>query len=371
MSPGVRQLRILNLQPYWDGSHRNFSEGWQRYSQHQWVTLTLPARHWKWRMRHAAIEFAQQVDELDEPFDVVFCTDMLNVAEFKGLVNQKIASLPTVVYFHENQFAYPNQIERERDLHFGFTNFTTALAADGLWFNSKYNRDSFVRALREAAKRWPDYAPNAAIDNVERKSQINYPGIEFDATYIQRRIPAESPLHLLWCARWEHDKNPDDLLAALQILKREKFDFRLSLIGQSFREIPTSIKTIQAEFQQQLVHWGFQKTKSDYWQVLCQADVFTSTAIHEFFGLSAIESIIAGARPMLPDRLSYPEIAELAFGESRPYLYDGTPEDLAEKIMQLDVSKLRSVSELRESILKLHWQQRARDFDTQLVNLIP
>ena len=84
-------------------------------------------------MRHAAVWFAQQVRTLaddERRFDAVFCTDMLNLAEFRGLAPAEIASLPTVVYFHESQLVYPDQSAEERDLHYAFTNFTTAVSAD-------------------------------------------------------------------------------------------------------------------------------------------------------------------------------------------------------------------------------------------------
>ena len=111
-------MNILALEPYYGGSHRAFIDGLSKVSKHNWTLLTLPAHKWKWRMRHSAITFASQVSDLTEKsqsWDLLFCSDMLNLAEFTALAPAKIARLPKVIYFHENQLTYPVRIEDERD----------------------------------------------------------------------------------------------------------------------------------------------------------------------------------------------------------------------------------------------------------------
>jgi len=52
--------------------------------------LTLPAYKWKWRMRHSCLTFARQIAEFgkDCDFDVLWATDMLDVATFRGFTPQ-------------------------------------------------------------------------------------------------------------------------------------------------------------------------------------------------------------------------------------------------------------------------------------------
>ena len=182
-------LRILSLQPYYGESHRQFIDGWVANSRHEWHLLTLPGRHWKWRMRHAAIEFTEQMKalaEAGESFDAIVATDMMNVAELKGLLLTacpEYCRLPLVVYFHENQFAYPSQFgsgspEHQRDQHFGFTNFLSTLVADQVWFNSTYNQTSMLHHLENSGRRWPDYAPKVQVQRLHEKFSVEAPGIE-------------------------------------------------------------------------------------------------------------------------------------------------------------------------------------------------
>ncbi|MHC5144613.1 MAG: tRNA-queuosine alpha-mannosyltransferase domain-containing protein, partial [Planctomycetota bacterium] len=70
----------MTLEAYYGGSHKAFLDGWQAHSEHDFTLLSLPPSKWKWRMRHAAITFAQQVNKLvqaGETWDALFCSDML------------------------------------------------------------------------------------------------------------------------------------------------------------------------------------------------------------------------------------------------------------------------------------------------------
>lgn len=182
-------MRILALQPYNAMSHRAFLEGWQRNSRHTIDVMALPGRHFKWRMRQAPVGFANLLAGRSEqpPFyDALWCTSMLDLATLRG-ISREVQRLPAAVYFHENQLTYPTRYEGQRDLHFGLTNMTTALAAiescqsvgdPCVWWNSAYNRDSFLDALNELIKTMPDEQPAFVVERIRRHSAVHYPGID-------------------------------------------------------------------------------------------------------------------------------------------------------------------------------------------------
>jgi len=344
-------LEVLALQPYFGGSHAQFHHGWLAHSNHSWTTLELPARHWKWRMRHAAIHFSEQIHELTEQgkrWDVIFATDMMNIAELNGLLRRELQDVPIVLYFHENQFVYPNQFGQERDRHFPFTNFISAIAADEIWFNSQFNLDSLIEELGNASRRWPDFRPTSAIETLASKSRIEPPGVEpppLDMTEIcnarEQRAQRGAPIHIVWAARWEHDKNPNRLFDALRLLDDDGVEFRLSVIGQSFRTVPPVFEEIRNRFSDRIVRWGYQESRAEYWRALAEGDVFISTAAHEFFGLSAAEAIAVGTTPLLPNRLAYPELLGYAVQDSadrdqvvESYLYDDVNPEASEMTSQ-------------------------------------
>jgi glycosyltransferase involved in cell wall biosynthesis len=329
-------MRILALEPYYGGSHKAFLDGWTAISKHEWTLLHLPPYKWKWRMRHSAVTFADQVRRLaseGQSWDVIFCSDILNLAEFLGLAPRAVQALPAILYFHENQLTYPVRFESERDYQFAVTNMTSALAAASVWFNSVFHRDSFLDALAAFLRKMPDYQSLEAVERIRDKAVVYSPR----ANAVRRRGGRESgPMRILWAARWEHDKNPEDFFEALKILKSRDVAFRINVIGEQFREAPEAFERARQYFTEHIDRWGYQKRRAEYEEALTQADVFVSTAQHEFFGITAVEAILAGAYPILPKRLAYPEILRLGDDERvEEFFYDGSPTDLAGKLAAL------------------------------------
>ena len=358
-------MKILALEPYYGLSHRSFIDGWRSHSCHEFTLLTLPPNKWKWRMRHAAITFAEQTAELlenGEKFDAVFCSDMLNLAEYLGLCPQ-LNGAPVVAYFHENQLTYPVRFEAERDCQYVLTNMTTMLAADAVWFNSEFHRDEFLVALKKFFKRMPDNQPVAAVDGIYEKTAVHRPGVYPFADRAERKA---GPMRVLWAGRWEHDKNPEDFFAAMKKLKVGGVDFRLSVVGEKFAEMPKVFDWAKEYFVDEIDHFGFLPSIEDYQKVLSETDVFVSTANHEFFGISALEAISAGNYPVLPNRLAYPEIiGKVAGGLEDEFLYDGCVETLVEKLAGL--AKRMEDGRLFDEGVSL--VEKAREFCFQ--NLVP
>jgi glycosyltransferase involved in cell wall biosynthesis len=362
-------MRILALEPYYGGSHKAFLEGWSQTGRHEWTILPLPAYKWKWRMRHAAVTFAEQVCRMlpqGARWDVLFCSDMLNLAEFLGLALKEVRDLPSILYFHENQLTYPVRVENERDYQFGMTNMTSALAARAVWFNSAFHRDSFLRALEALLNRMPDYQPFDAVTRIRTKSAVFPPGVHRFAP----RCPREpGPMRILWAARWEHDKNPEEFFEAIGLLQERQIPFRISVLGEQFREIPEVFARARQHFADRIDRWGYRQDRADYEAALLEADVFVSTAAHEFFGLSAVEATLAGAYPLVPKRLAYPEVFELQGDQTADeFLYEGGAAlvdrltDLARRI-ESGHCLLRAAEPIRDRLRRFEWPNLAPILD--------
>ena len=321
-------------------------------------------------MRHASLTFAKQLRESplsDQDWDTIWCSDMLNLPEFLGLAPLPIRSLPSVAYFHENQLTYPVQEEQVRDQHFAYSNFLTAAAANEVWFNSKYHLDDFLAALATYLKRMPDYSCTDEIDLIREKARVVHPGV---GLFSRRDARKPGPIRILWNARWEHDKNPQDFFAAMRELKRSGTAFRLLVLGESFRNSPAVFETAKEEFSDEIEQWGFAESRHDYESSLQLADVVVSTANHEFFGIGIVEAAAAGAIPVLPNRLAYPEVTKRLRCPDF-CLYGGSVEQLAERLLLLSEQIVTGepndhVGDLQNAASIFGWNARAKEMDSAI-----
>ncbi len=325
-------------------------------------------------MRHSPIEFAKQITELKQTgqsWDAVVCTDMLDLATLKGLY----PNLPPVVlYFHENQFEYPNRHAKRSDLHFPFTNLTSALCADEVWFNSAFNLTSMLDGITATLKLLPDYPPTWSVEAIGSKSLVQSPGIEIGGEVDSQRILSRAsadPIKIVWAARWEHDKGPDLLLEVLNELKTQSVNFSISIVGQQYHRKPEAFEQIKDMHSDQIADWGF-VPRTTYDQLLSKADVFLSTANHEFFGLSFVESISHGCCPVVPNAMAYPGLMQPIF-EAETLLYETSAQavEIIASIWRTPERFQAVASKLSSHFIETYsWPVRAAAMDDRIAALI-
>lgn len=312
-------MKILVLEPYYGGSHQHFLDNLREFVAFDYTFLTLPARKWKMRMLLSAPWFIQSIEELlveQRHFDTVLCSSFVDVSVFRALVSRiegwNVGAI-YCTYFHENQFAYPDQDHAEASRQFAAINFTSALASDRIGFNTLYNKATFLDSCGQYLRSVSDIKLPHLLEDLEKKSSVLYPGLDFST--IDRAIPKsknEIPV-IVWNHRWEHDKNPEEFFAALYRLKSIGVPFQLIILGQSFRTIPPCFEKAHHDFSKEIVHFGFAESYEQYVALLRRGDIIVSTSIHEFYGISVIEAVRAGCTPLLPERLSYPELFDARY----------------------------------------------------------
>lgn len=358
--------RLLIIEPYYGGSHKRFLDGLAAVLDADVKLLRLPARKWKMRMQLSAPWFVGQIESLDVDkrfFDTVLFSSFIDVAVFKAMAATLEGWNPACrycTYFHENQFEYPGYLEKHTNHQFTAINFTTALISDTTAFNSHFNRNSFLTQCGKYLAKAADMDLAYCGDRLEQNSQVIYPGIDFsriDSLRSERRTRTRK--RIVWNHRWEHDKNPEAFFDVMCELADEGVDFDVSLLGQSFRNRPACFEKAREKLGDRIVNFGFLENIDDYYRCLLDGDIVVSTAVHEFFGISVLEAVRAGCLPVLPDRLSYPEL----FDEC--YLYeDGR---LYERLRVLLESDVNLPDDTAVSLTEPYdWRHQAYAFKTWL-----
>ena len=363
-------MRILYLDPFHGGSHAAVAEGFARHSRHDVTLLTLSiAGGWRWRMRGAAVTLARMLRErAQERYDLIVATDMLDLATFLGLTRELTSGTPVALYMHENQLTYPLPPGRTRDLAFPWINYTSALAADALLFNSAFHRRAFLEALPGLPGRYHDHRELDLIDAIASKSVVLYPGVDL-ARLDEGGSGADRPASeaqpapvLLWNSRWEYDKGPETFFGALRELEARGVDFRLIVAGEAIDPQAPAFAAARAEFAPRTVHWGYVPDLESYRRLLHQADIVVSAAIQEFFGIAVIEAMYCGCVPLLPRRLSYPELLPADY---HPVCLYETDADLADRLADLiaNLGQIRPRLAVRDVAAQYDWARMAARYD--------
>ncbi len=301
-------MRIFLLEPYHTGSHAAWAEGWAARSRHEIHLLTLPGRFWKWRVHGSSVTLAEQTERLvaeaGRP-DAIVASGMSDLATYLGLTRRIIGDPRTLLYLHENQLTYPESPRtRGVDLSYAFINWRSMVAADAIRFNSRHHADEFFAAVGGFLRNFPDERHTHLIDDVAAKSAVLPVGVDLDRFPQARR--REHPL-ILWNQRWEYDKDPVTMFDGLFAAADAGLDFEVAICGENFRQEPAEFEAARRRLGDRVVHMGF-ADEDTYVQLVADASITVSTALHEFFGVAVVEAMSTATFPVLPKRLSYPEL---------------------------------------------------------------
>ena len=361
--------RILLVEPYYSGSHRSWADGIVSHSSHELHLVTHAGGFWKWRMHGAAVTLARSIREVVDdvgPPDVVLVSDMVNVAALIGLARDAVGAAPFVLYLHENQLTYPLRDQAPPDEEYAMANWTSMCASDVVAFNSEHHRRELLTALPPFLRKFPDHRHSALLDDVAARSMVLPVGID-PSVFELERVRDGGPPIVLWNHRWEYDKGPAEFFAAVRELADDGVVFRLAIAGESFQTVPAEFAAARERFSDRIIHFGM-ASASDYRELLRRADVVVSTARHEFFGLAVAEAMAAGALPVLPRRLAYPELVPEELGGRWLYPDGGAPTSVLRTALTDAASREADATNIRTHLERLSWPNVIKTYDRMLAD---
>ncbi len=366
------KLNILYVEPFYSGSHKQWIDDYKNNSSHNIFILDLPGKKWKWRMHGGAISLAEKFNNLNKKFDLIICSDMLNLPVFKSLCNPKLLSNKVIMYFHENQLSYPwspldKDLELKRDLHYHYINYTSSLLSDYNFFNSNYHLQSYKIALNKYLNKMPDFRNKNTINHIMKKSDVLPIGCNLSNSSYSI---SDSPI-ILWNHRWEYDKNPDLFFKVIGELYDEGIEFNLIVLGQKHHEYPKIFDIAFKKMKDIIIHFGYCESYDEYIKHIQMSNILPVTSNQDFFGISIVEAVAFGNIPILPNRLSYPELFE--YKENQNLFYENELE-LKKKLRYT----INNISNLKDEINnlgsyaynKFSWNTIAKLYDRKFETLL-
>ena len=360
-------------------SHRTWVEGLKRALQQYRTTPMdvryhmIPSARWKWRMQVAAAELQVADDD-----DIVVVDGMLDVTPLMAtLTGSSTQRRPSVlVYLHENQLCTPfTGQDRDRrgqtHWHYGMAHWRSLLASDGFVFNSQTQLKAFATALpklinEQCPRDTVEWHLAKAAELLQAKCTVLHYGLELrDLSRLSdlrgdrdssddngTKLPT-----ILWNARLEEDKDPSTFIDVLKRVRDSGTRFHLTVLGVDYTKGSVWKSEIEREFAAELRFFGWCTDRQGYGAHLKNATVVMSTAQHETFGISIVESVVCGALPLLPNRLSYPELLS---PEAHPGHFFENKADCATKLkilLKLQASEREKVcSSMKEAMMRFDWE---------------
>ncbi|XP_066046517.1 tRNA-queuosine alpha-mannosyltransferase isoform X10 [Chamaea fasciata] len=269
---------------------------------------------------------------------ILFASSVLNLAELAAL-RPDLGKLKKVLYFHENQLAYPVQKCQERDFQYGYNQILSCLVADVVVFNSAFNMESFLKSIGKFMKLIPDHRPKDLEKIIRPKCQVLYFPVRFPDVSrfmpehklarlekvigVKRNGDAYQPEGLP--GRQESravmktsDAHPESGLCELQpgLRTTQHEGLPSPPAAPAHAEAPESTNPCQGEDKQ---HLTFNLSN-----ILSGLD-YQQRPLHIAWPHRWIEAVHCGCYPLCPKALVYPEIFPAE------YLYS-TPEQLFKRL---------------------------------------
>jgi len=355
--------RVVVVEPYYGGSHRAWADGLVAHSGHEIHLVTHDAAYWRWRLRGSALTLAEDVVTAiadHGPPDVLLVSDMVHLAALVGFLRHDLGDAAVALYLHENQLTHPVGPRDRPDEGLALANWLSMAVADRVFVNSEAQLADLRRALPVLLGRALDHSHAHRLEGVLDRCEVLPVGVDLDGIAPDGHPVPEAPL-IVWNHRWDREKRPDRLFAVLHHLADEGVAFRLALAGENLRFDPQEFDAIRERLGERVAHVGV-LDRDGYHRLLASSDVTVSTAEHETFGIAAVEAMAAGCVPLLPDRLSYPEIVAPQWQDAVLYEDGELRERLRAVLTDLPAARAR-IEGLAASMRRHDWSVLAPRYD--------
>jgi len=146
------------------------------------------------------------------------------------------------------------------------------------------------------------------------------------------------------------------------------YDFDLIVLGENFSNSPKIFQKAKKIFEDNILHWGYVKNFDSYAKWLWKANILPVTSYQEFFGVSIMEAIYCETYPVLPNRLSYPEL--IPYQLHKDHYYDNNDQFYDRLKNALIAYKSKDLNSIKNLATKYDWKNLASVYDHKLESIL-
>ncbi len=349
-----RQLDILALEAFYGGARRSMLETVIRCSRHRWTLLKLPPRRMERRLTAAANWFAEQLTRhWSGHVDLLFTSEAMNLANLYRMM-PGLASLPSVVYFHENQLPPPGTAGGALEL----VNLNTATAATEIWFNSLYHLRTFLARASALVEKHSELSSRNPMPQLTAKAHLMRPPL--DLSIVQELRAAHSDRRNRQTIFVEtRDADVTLLNRSLDALEQSGTAFRLITVGP--------VESLWDRWERRTIG---EADEIGHMTGLFEAGIFLSVKAGAPSDNLAARALAAGCRVLVPASGCYPELIPEAYHSD--CLFEFSTADLTQRLQQALRSDPEPVSfdEARQILKPFDALTVCRSFDERLEELV-
>jgi glycosyltransferase involved in cell wall biosynthesis len=212
----------------------------------------------------------------------------------------------------------------------------------------------------------PDFRNENTLNKILDKSSILPIGCELK---ISGTLNTKTPI-ILWNHRWEYDKNPDMFFKILFELKDKGINFSLIVVGEKYKDYPEIFNKAKKKLKNNILHFGYCESYKEYLDLIKKSNILPVTSFQDFFGISIVEAVSYGNYPILPDRLSYPELFD--YNNNSDLFYKDETE-LKNKLINV-INNIENIKDKLNNLSgymfeKYSWTTMSKKYDLDFIEL--
>ena len=138
-------------------------------------------------------------------------------------------------------------------------------------------------------------------------------------------------------------------------------------MGENFNRSPSIFDQAKEDFKNNIIQWGYTESFNEYAEWLWKADILPVTSNQEFFGASVMEAIYCQIWPILPCRLTYPEL--ISSSDNEENFYKNEDELYSKIIRAMDNTKRDNKSNLKSIAKQFDWKYMGPIYDKLLTSI--